>query len=143
VSVLDDIAIPCEWCKRPFQPQRRDARYCSNTCRADACKARNPEKYPGVQQTLRAVAADGSSDASRVLHLLERAGRAGVHSHELRRAGISGNPSQRIIDLQELGYEITSEREHVGRRPGARYKLVEPGAAGQTPSSGVGLGEAA
>lgn len=52
-----------------------------------------------------------------------------VHSLELRREGITGNPSQRIAELEERGYGIerTSAPWSKGggrRRPGTIYRLT-------------------
>jgi hypothetical protein len=65
------------------------------------------------------------SDRDRLLTLLEEAGPAGIHSHEIRRRGISGHPSQRAKELEEQGYPIRREREFVGNRPGVRFFLEE------------------
>ncbi len=67
----------------------------------------------------------GLTDARRMWVMLRDAGAAGVHSHELRRAGISGNPSQRAKDIADHGVAVATRRENVGRRPGARYWLGE------------------
>lgn len=34
----------CLWCKRPLQHMRADARYCSNSCKVMACRARKARK---------------------------------------------------------------------------------------------------
>ena len=64
------------------------------------------------------------SDRDRILRLLQAEG--SVDTFRLRREGYSGNPSQRIRELKEAGYEIATERfaRPDGRR-GARYTLVE------------------
>lgn len=67
------------------------------------------------------------TDAARMLALLE-AHPAGVHSHDLRSKGISGNPSQRAADLEAKGHKLERVRENRGKRPGTRYKLVGVGA---------------
>lgn len=64
------------------------------------------------------------SDAERMLRLLRTAGSLGVHSHDLRRRGITGNPSQRAADLEAKGHSIERVRENRGRRPGTRYTLL-------------------
>jgi hypothetical protein len=63
------------------------------------------------------------SDRDRILKLLEERGE--VDTFYLRRNGFSGNPSQRIREIKDLGYAIDTERftRDDGRR-GARYKLV-------------------
>jgi hypothetical protein len=44
-----------------------------------------------------------SNQQQQIVVTAKAAGGIGVHSSELRRAGI-GNPSQRVIELEELGY---------------------------------------
>lgn len=63
-----------------------------------------------------------------VLRELRFAGPKGVHTFELRRMFI-GNPSQRIAELEALGYEVSRTREKLhGDAFGSRYVLVsEPG----------------
>lgn len=63
------------------------------------------------------------SDRDRILKLLEERGE--VDTFYLRRNGFSGNPSQRIREIKDLGYTIDTERftREDGRR-GAKYKLV-------------------
>ena len=69
-------------------------------------------------------------DRDRILTALKARGSQGIHSHEIRKLGLSGHPSMRISELQERGYEIEHRREHKGRRPGVRYVLISsPGAA--------------
>lgn len=71
------------------------------------------------------------TDCERVLLALRAMGPKGIHSRELRTRHITGNPSQRIADLEAKGYVINHEREHIGKRPGTRYRLVsEPETAG-------------
>lgn len=65
------------------------------------------------------------TDARRMYVLLRDAGAEGVHSHDLRRQGVSGNPSQRAKDIVSKGVAVSVRRENVGRRPGARYWLAE------------------
>lgn len=66
------------------------------------------------------------SDRERVLEILERDG--SVTSFELRRNGVSGNPSQRVRELKVQGYAIESERyEEAPGRFGTRYTLVPAG----------------
>ena len=60
-----------------------------------------------------------------VLRELRNAGPRGVHTFELRRMFI-GNPSQRIAELEQKGYRITSTREKLhGRAVGSRYVLQD------------------
>lgn len=63
------------------------------------------------------------SDRDRILKLLEERGE--VDTFYLRRNGFSGNPSQRIREIKDLGYVIDTERftREDGRR-GAKYTLV-------------------
>lgn len=63
------------------------------------------------------------SDRDRILKLLEERGE--VDTFYLRRNGFSGNPSQRIREIKDLGYVIDTERftREDGRR-GAKYRLV-------------------
>lgn len=68
------------------------------------------------------------SDKEKLLALLRERGPEGIHTSELRRRGVSGNPSARREDLIADGYSIRSEREsYRGRdgktRPGARFTL--------------------
>ena len=75
------------------------------------------------------------TDKEKLLALLRNRGAAGVHTSELRRMGVSGNPSQRRLDLLADGYEIRSERESYrgadGKtRPGARFTLIDGPALG-------------
>lgn len=91
-----------------------------------------------------------TTDTERVLEALRAAGGRGLHSHDIRRRGLSGNPSQRMSDLQDLGYVIEAQRENVGRRPGTRYFLKRDVGAGAgrpegnffVDSSGAGSGGA-
>lgn len=68
------------------------------------------------------------SDRDRIRELLERRGPTGVTTFELRQQGYSGNPSQRIRELTDMGLTITSERfvRDDGRR-GAKYVLHPKG----------------
>lgn len=63
------------------------------------------------------------SDKLRMLALLEEAGSRGIHTHDVRKLGVSGNPSERRRELLEDGYGIKVVRENRGKRPGARYIL--------------------
>lgn len=69
------------------------------------------------------------TDREAVLHALRKAGDAGVHSHDLRRGGYSGNVSERVRELRRHGYELRVEREHRGRRQGVRITLTGDGPA--------------
>jgi hypothetical protein len=61
------------------------------------------------------------TDCDRLLAALKAAGPRGLHSHDIRRQGLSGNPSQRVTELQARGFAVSSTRENRGKRPGARY----------------------
>ena len=65
------------------------------------------------------------TDARRFYVLMRDAGATGVHSHDIRRLGCSGNPSQRAKDIVDHGVDVSTRREAVGRRPGSRYWLAE------------------
>lgn len=61
--------------------------------------------------------------------VLERLRRGPVHSTELRKAGITANPSQRVAELRERGCVISAESApwtdaRGKRRPGSIYSLV-------------------
>jgi hypothetical protein len=64
------------------------------------------------------------TDCQRIALALKVAGPNGLHSHTIRKRGLSGHPSMRISELEERGYEIEHTREFKGRRPGVRYVLV-------------------
>jgi hypothetical protein len=69
------------------------------------------------------------SDTDRLYRLLKREGSRGVHTLDLRREQISGNPSQRATDIEKkYGVQIERERERRGDRNGSRYKLIGLGA---------------
>lgn len=70
------------------------------------------------------------TDRIRLLQALRDAGSTGVHSHDLRRAGISGNPSQRIRELRLEGHVIEGEPERRNGRPGKRWTLTHDAAIG-------------
>lgn len=71
------------------------------------------------------------SDRDRLLELLRERGAAGVTTFEIRRSGVSGNPSQRKAELEELGYKIDAQPYAEGRRRGRRYVLIsEPAGVG-------------
>lgn len=63
------------------------------------------------------------SDTERFLALLAERGGAGLHSHETRRLGVSGNPSQRAKDAASAGTPVFKARESVGHRQGVRFWL--------------------
>lgn len=67
-----------------------------------------------------------SVNDTRILHrlLVERED-AGVHTHEARGRGISGNPSQRAKDLATQGIEVRKRREYHSGRNGSRFWLAK------------------
>lgn len=73
------------------------------------------------------------TDTDRMYEELVEAGPRGVHTLDLRRKGISGNPSQRATDIEaKYGVRIHRETERQGDRNGSRYTLT---------SVGVGAGQ--
>ena len=66
------------------------------------------------------------TDNERIAEYLERHG--SVTSYEIRVLELSGNPSQRINELTDAGYEIRAERYtrevHGKKRPACRYTLI-------------------
>jgi len=74
------------------------------------------------------------SDRERVLAALRLAGSRGLHSHSIRRQGLSGHPSERCKELERQGYSIRREREYVNGRNGTRFFLE-----GEPPKAGVGI----
>jgi hypothetical protein len=71
------------------------------------------------------------SDKLRFLQRVKDAGPRGVHSHDIRREGISGHPSERARELEAEGHPIRRERQFVNGRNGVRFFYVQ---------SDVGLG---
>ena len=63
------------------------------------------------------------TDSQRMWQLLNRSQGRGMHSHELRAAGISGNPSQRAKDITSKGQQVWKLREPRNGRPGVRFFL--------------------
>lgn len=77
------------------------------------------------------------SDRERTLDFLRERGGIGVTSFELRRFGITGNPSQRIRELRDEGYVISQVPYAEAHRQGRRYFLeldLHPGSS----TSGAG-----
>lgn len=70
------------------------------------------------------------SDRERLLEALRAAGDRGIHTFEIRKGGISGNPSERRRELLALGYGIRAEREKMNGRWGKRFFLEHDAAAG-------------
>jgi hypothetical protein len=65
------------------------------------------------------------NDTRLMWKLMNEAGTAGKHSHDLRREGVTGNPSQRAKDITSKGFPVYTVAERRGRRPGSRYWLEE------------------
>jgi hypothetical protein len=65
------------------------------------------------------------SDTDRLIALLQDRRQIGLHTHEARKLGISGNPSQRAKDAVTAGTPLRKRRENVGRRQGMRLWLEE------------------
>lgn len=65
------------------------------------------------------------SDRDTFYEMLREAGCEGVHSHDLRRRGVTGNPSQRSRELVARGIEVSKLSEPVEGRPGRRFWLTE------------------
>lgn len=65
------------------------------------------------------------SDTDRFVAFLAERRAEGLHSGEIRRLGISGNPSQRAKDAVDQGTGIFKARENVGRRQGVRFWLAQ------------------
>jgi len=101
-------------CGASLASLRADAVYASEACSKRARRAASPDKARTREPY----------DRDRILIALKARGSQGVHSHEIRRLGLSGHPSMRISELEDRGYEIEHTREHKGRRPGVRYMLV-------------------
>jgi hypothetical protein len=71
--------------------------------------------------------AGGMSDCDRLVAMFSASGERGVFSGDIRREGISGNPSQRIADLERRGFTFRQEREAYPsgkRRMGVRWWIV-------------------
>lgn len=69
------------------------------------------------------------SDKLRLLQAFRDAGSTGLHSHDIRRAGLSGNPAQRVIELRLEGHVIEGEVEWRNGRNGKRWTLTHDAAA--------------
>lgn len=63
------------------------------------------------------------SDTARFTAFLAERRYEGLHSGEVRRLGISGNPSQRAKDAVTKGTGVFKAAERNGRRPGTRFWL--------------------
>jgi len=113
-------SLHCNACGSAFEAKRPHARYCSDACRTRHWKGAGGQ---GAQPDSERVLAQ-PFDRDRILTALKARGSQGIHSHEIRRLGLSGHPSMRISELEERGYSIEHHREHKGRRPGVRYVLV-------------------
>ncbi len=63
------------------------------------------------------------SDRERILDKLRLVNGVGLTTFEIRRSGLSGNPSQRINELRDEGHDIDAFPYKEGRRRGKRYVL--------------------
>ena len=81
------------------------------------------------------------SDRQKFLAALRLAGSRGLHSHEVRRQGLSGHPSERARELEHQDYEIHRETEYINGRNGVRFYLLSEPEAKST--AGVSAGEMA
>ena len=66
------------------------------------------------------------ADCDVVLELFAVAGGRGVFSGDIRRAGVSGNPSERIRELKKRGFTFRDERERYpsGKGWGKRWWIT-------------------
>lgn len=60
------------------------------------------------------------TDSRRMWRLAAERGRAGLHSHDARKLGLTGNPSQRAKDIADH-VAFWTKRESRNGRPGSRY----------------------
>lgn len=75
------------------------------------------------------------SDTERMYKLLKERGPRGAHTHELRSMGYSGNPSQRVADIEaKYGVTVQRERESRNGRQGSRYRLQDHHRPGGQPA---------
>jgi hypothetical protein len=63
------------------------------------------------------------TDAQKLWCLMHDAQAAGVHSLDVRRQGVSGNPSARAKDIVSKGHAVWKAPERRGKRPGIRLWL--------------------
>lgn len=140
----------CDQCGKRLITQRAGARFCGKDCnnawhneqrRRDtatdkhltpAKRAQNTSsgELRDISEARKRAAVKEPTDCDLIALALKVAGPKGLHSHTIRRRGLSGHPSERIRELQARGYEIDHVREFKGHRPGVRYVLVsEPGSA--------------
>lgn len=78
------------------------------------------------------------TDTDRILEYLQ--GHGSITSYEIRVKGLSGNPSQRVTELQDRGYDITAERFQRDGRPCVNYKLSPVSEQGRPGTSSPGAG---
>ena len=121
---------PCG-CGASMGGLRADAVYASEACSKRARRAASPDKGRTGRKT----------DTDKLVELLLQ-NPNGVHTHDLRRMGISGNPSQRATDAEEkYGIKIDRVRESRNGRPGSRFTLAGEGGASSGESSALPSGE--
>lgn len=63
------------------------------------------------------------NDTRRFYALVRDSGTDGFHSHDARRQGVSGNPSQRAKDIVTKGFAMWTARDSRNGRPGSLYWL--------------------
>lgn len=81
-----------------------------------------------ISEARKCAALKEPTDCELIALALKMAGPNGLHSHTIRKRGLSGHPSERIRELEAKGYVYEHRREFKGHRPGVRYVLVsEPG----------------
>jgi hypothetical protein len=140
----------CDQCGKHLITQRAGARFCNKDCsnawhnkqrRRDRATDKHLTPGSGPQNTsmgeVRSIAGarkraavKAPTDCQLIALALEVAGPKGLHSHTIRKRGLSGHPSERIRELQARGYQIDHIQEFKGHRPGVRYVLISsPGSS--------------
>ena len=65
------------------------------------------------------------TDCEKIIELLRKAGKNGMHSFDLNNIVGTTRTAARINDIKKQGYKITSQYEKKGRSLGVRYFLNE------------------
>jgi hypothetical protein len=138
----------CDQCGKHLITQRAGARFCHKDCNnawhnkqrrrdrstdkhltpASASPVPSSGEVRSIAEARKRAALKTPTDCQLIALALTVAGPNGLHSHTIRKRGLSGHPSMRISELEERGYVIEHVREFKGHRPGVRYVLVsEPG----------------
>jgi hypothetical protein len=68
--VIAERVYHCETCGDPFQPKRRDARYCGATCRQRACRNRHSANTAGFGDVVLDLWAKDEIDTAEAILLL-------------------------------------------------------------------------